>query len=54
MEQNIFDAIMWWVVGLAIFTIVAFLAIGMLKGLIWQKEAQIRNGKSRPSHRYSS
>lgn len=52
MEQNIFDAIMWWVVGLAVFTVVAFLAVGLLKGFFWQKEMQVKNARSRPSHRY--
>jgi hypothetical protein len=54
MEQNVFDAIMWWVVGLAIFTVVAFLMIGLLKGYIWDKEDQVRHRRSRPTHRYSS
>lgn len=39
---------MWWVVGLAAFTIVAFILVGFFKGYIWEKEDQLRH--KRRSH----
>jgi putative effector of murein hydrolase LrgA (UPF0299 family) len=51
MEQNIFDAIMWWAVGLAVSTIVIFLAVGWLKGYMREKESLQQ--KKHNAHRYS-
>lgn len=52
MEQNIFDAIMWWAVGLAISTVVIFLVIGWLKGYMREKDAILRQ-KRHSTQRYS-
>lgn len=39
MEQNIFDAIMWWVVGFAMSVVFAFILFGFFKGFFREKQA---------------
>lgn len=51
MEQNIFDAIMWWVVGFAISVVLIFLSFGWFKGLLWEK--QVTRSKKHQHGNYS-